>query len=57
MPKTQPRKPYLAVEPAPEFASDAEIALAERLRRQLEERYFGRTAAPALSLVRPDKDR
>ena len=32
-------------EPAPRFASDAEIALAEHLRRQLEERYFGRPAA------------
>ena len=28
-------------EPAPRFATDAEIALAEKLRRQLEERYFG----------------
>jgi hypothetical protein len=31
-------------EPSPRFASDAEIALAEQLRRQLEERYFGSTA-------------
>jgi hypothetical protein len=31
-------------EPAPRFASDAEIALAEQLRRQLEERYFGPSA-------------
>jgi len=33
-------------EPAPRFASDAEIELAEQLRRQLEERYFGASAAP-----------
>ncbi len=31
----------IGVEPAPSFATDAEIALAEKLRRQLEERYFG----------------
>jgi hypothetical protein len=43
-------------ESVPEFASDAEIALAERLRQELEERYFGRTATPALALVRPEKD-
>ena len=32
-------------EPAPTFASDAEIKLAEQLRRQLEERYLGSSAA------------
>ncbi len=32
-------------EPAPRFATDAEIALAEQLRYQLEERYFGPSAA------------
>jgi hypothetical protein len=37
--------PDASFEPAPRFASDAEIALAEQLRRQLEERYFGRTAS------------
>jgi hypothetical protein len=37
--------PDAGFEPAPRFASDAEIALAEQLRRQLEERYFGRTAS------------
>lgn len=34
-----------SVEPAPKFATDAEIALAEQLRYQLEERYFGPSAA------------
>ena len=29
------------IDPRPKFASDAEIALAERLRRQLEQRYLG----------------
>ena len=29
------------IDPRPRFASDAEIALADRLRRQLEERYLG----------------
>jgi hypothetical protein len=43
-------------EPAPRFASDAEIELAEQLRRQLEERYFGRAAAPSSSPVRPGKE-
>ena len=32
-------------EPAPRFATDAEIALAEQLRYQLKERYFGPSAA------------
>lgn len=32
------------VEPAPKFATDAEISLAEQLRHQLEERYFGPAA-------------
>ena len=34
-------------EPAPKFPSDAEIALADQLRRQLEERYLGLSAAPS----------
>jgi hypothetical protein len=29
------------IEPAPSYASDADIALAQQLRRKLEERYFG----------------
>ena len=46
----------IGFESTPEFASDAEIALAERLRLRLEERYFGRTATPMPLLVWPDKD-
>ena len=44
--------PDVGFEPAPRFASDAEIALAEQLRRQLEEFYFGRTAS-AISKTGP----
>ena len=40
--------PDTSVEPAPSFATDAEIALAEQLRHQLEERYFGLSAARSL---------
>jgi hypothetical protein len=43
-------------EPAPSFASDAEIELAEQLRRQLEERYLGQAAAPSTAPVRSDKE-
>jgi hypothetical protein len=43
-------------EPVPRFASEAEIKLAEQLRHQLEERYFGRAAAPPTSPVRSGKD-
>ena len=35
------------VEPAPRFASDADIKLADQLRHQLEERYFGPAATPS----------
>jgi hypothetical protein len=35
------------VEPAPLYASDAEIELAQRLRHQLEERYLGPSEAPS----------
>jgi hypothetical protein len=34
-------------EPAPAVASDAEIELAQRLRRQLEARYLGTSAEPS----------
>ena len=37
------------VEPAPRFASDAEIKLAEQLRHQLEEQYLGLATAPSPS--------
>jgi hypothetical protein len=35
------------VEPAPLYASDAEIKLAQQLRLQLEERYLGPSQAPS----------
>ena len=40
-------------DPAPNVASDAEIEFAERLRRQLEERYLSRSAAPPALPERP----
>jgi hypothetical protein len=43
-------------EPAPRFASNAEIELADRLRRQLEERYFETSAALSTSPMRSGKD-
>ena len=54
--KTQLPSHAIGFESAPEFASDAEIALAERLRLELEERYFGRAASLTLLPVRPEKD-
>ena len=44
-------------EPAPRFASDAEIDLAERLRLKLEEQYFGPAAAPLPARGRSDDGR
>jgi hypothetical protein len=35
------------VEPAPLYASDADIELAQQLRHQLEERYLGPSQAPS----------
>lgn len=55
MVKNVPRQ-QIGFESAPDFASDAEIAFAERLRRELEKRYFGRSATPTLVLVPPEKD-
>jgi hypothetical protein len=41
------RQSYDVVDdPAPAVASDAEIAIAEKLRHRLEERYLGQTADP-----------
>jgi hypothetical protein len=54
--KTQLPSYDAGFEPAPRFASDAEIELAEQLRRQLEERYFGASAAPSTPPVRSGKD-
>jgi hypothetical protein len=54
--KTQLPSQDAGVEPAPQFASDAEIELADQLRRQLEERYFGSSAAPSTPPERSGKD-
>ena len=43
-------------DPAPQFASDAEIELAEQLRRRLEERYFGASATAPTSPQGSGKD-
>ena len=43
-------------EPAPRFPSDAEIQLADQLRRQLEERYFGHAVSPLPSPLRSGKN-
>jgi hypothetical protein len=56
MPKIELQEQDASVEPAPSFASDAEIALAEQLRHQLEERLLGPSAAPSPLLARSDED-
>ena len=43
--KTQLRDRDTIVEPAPLYASDADIELARQLRHQLEQRYFGSAEA------------
>jgi len=45
MQKSQLRAHDAIDEPAPLYASDAEIELAQQLRHQLEERYFGSSEA------------
>jgi len=48
MQKSQFRDRDTIVEPAPRYASDAEIALAQRLRWELERQYLGSpTASPS----------
>jgi hypothetical protein len=54
MRKLQPPDHDAIVEPAPLYASDAEIALAQRLRHQLEERYLGPSEAPSPLRYRKD---
>jgi len=44
MVKIESHNPDGSVEPAPQYATDADIALAQKLRHQLEERYFGLSA-------------
>lgn len=45
--KNAPDNPAPGVDPAPQFATPAEIELAERLRSQLERRYLGHSATQA----------
>ena len=44
-------------DPLASFATDAEIEIAEQLRRQLEERYLGPSAPCSPLRARSDKDR
>jgi hypothetical protein len=46
---------HAGVEPAPSFASDGDIKLAEQLRHQLEERYLKSSAGPLPSRLPSDK--
>ncbi|MEO8507860.1 MAG: hypothetical protein ABI593_09540 [Betaproteobacteria bacterium] len=54
MPKIAPADDDVGIDPTPCYATDAEIALAEHLRRQLEERYFGTSATTLLVRERWD---
>ena len=54
--KTQLHSHDTSVEPTPRFASEAEIRLAEQLRHELEERYFGPPATPSPLQTRPGED-
>ena len=56
MPKIELQEQDASVEPPPSFPSDAEIALAERLRHQLEERLLGSSVVPLPSPARSDED-
>ena len=55
MPKIELQEQDASVEPAPSFASDAEIALAEQLRHQIEERLLGPPAATSPVRARSDE--
>ena len=45
--KIEPHNYNTGGDPAPIFATDAEIEIAEQLRHQLEERYLAPSAAPS----------
>jgi hypothetical protein len=57
MPRIQSHDRDAIVEPAPAYASDAEIELAQQLRRRLEERYLGSSEAPSPSRDRSGEER
>jgi len=48
MVKPKPHNQDTGGDPAPTFATDAEIEIADHLRRQLEERYLAPSAPPAV---------
>jgi hypothetical protein len=50
--KIEPYNQNSDADPAPSFATDAEIAIADRLRHQLEERYLAPSASSSPSPVR-----
>jgi hypothetical protein len=52
MVKIEPHNLDTKGDPAPSFATAAEIELAEQLRHQLEERYLAPSAAPQPSQTR-----
>jgi hypothetical protein len=54
MHKSQFRDRDAIIEPAPLYASDADIELAQQLRHQLEQRYFGSPEASPTK-GRPDE--
>lgn len=45
--KSQSSRSDAIVEPAPAYADDAEIELAQRLRHQLEQRYLAMSQLPS----------
>ena len=53
MPNNAPADDDAGIDPTPRYATDAEIALAAHLRRQLEERYFGTSATTFPVPARP----
>jgi len=45
--------PPTGTEPTPQFATDAEVAIAQRLRHKLEERYLGHAVDAEELLAHP----
>lgn len=55
MTKIESRDSPSVSEPAPQFATDAEVAFAQRLRRKLEEIYLGDSVGAAELLPEPSE--
>ena len=53
--KIESPDPQTGSEPSPQFATDAEVAFAERLRHKLEELYLGHQAGASELLARPSE--